>query len=106
MYHVQFTVFLRGRYSVVIWSRQIRHKVWVGWSAKKNKDLSVSEREEREDGETGDVYPTQIQYSHMVASNQSQTLGVELRQKPKDLSTSESEECGHGEGVMGVIGIY
>ena len=27
------------------------------------------------------------------------TRGVGLRKKPKDLSASEREECGHGEGV-------
>ena len=26
-------------------------------------------------------------------------MGVELRKKPKDLSASEREECGHGKGV-------
>ena len=25
-------------------------------------------------------------------------VGVEIHKKPKDLSVSESEECGHGEG--------
>ena len=50
---------------------------------------------------------SQIHYSHMEMVIQMQVnhvnpdtrpVGVELRKKPKDLSASESEECGHGEG--------
>ena len=46
---------------------------------------------------------SQIHYSHMVAQKQgTKTVGVGLRKKPKDLSTSEREERGYGKGV----GVY
>ena len=53
--------------------------------------------------EGGGVYGTLIQsdtvhpYGHTKADTR--PVVVDLRKKPKDLSASEREECGHGEGV-------
>ena len=52
-------------------------------------------------GEGRGVYPTLFQsdtvqlYGHGKETKRS--MGVEQRKKPKDLSTSEREECGYGE---------
>ncbi len=43
---------------------------------------------------------SQIQYNQMVTQKETRDLwGVGLSKKPKDLSPSEREECGYGEGV-------
>ena len=52
--------------------------------------LSASEREERGDGEGVGLCATFLKSRGLG--------GVGLRKKPKDLSASESEECGHWEG--------
>ena len=48
------------------------------------------------------MYTTLLQsdtlYPHGRAKEVTRTVGVELRKKPKDLSGSESEESGYGEG--------
>ena len=52
------------------------------------------------------VYTTLLQsdtvqsYGH--PKGDTKPVGVDLRKKPKDLSESEREECGHGKGV----GVY
>jgi hypothetical protein len=46
------------------------------------------------------LFYSQIHYRDMVAQKSvTSPVGVGLRKKPKDLSASEREECGHGKGV-------
>ena len=62
---------------------------------KKTKDLSASEREDREYGEGRDVYDTLIQsdtvQSYGREKSDTSLVGVESRKKSKDLSGSETE---------------
>ena len=48
------------------------------------------------------MYPTLMQSDTLKSDGHEKSgtspLGVELRKKPKDLSASEREERGHGEG--------
>ncbi len=37
--------------------------------------------------------------SYGLSKGDTRTVGVEVRKKPKDLSPSDIEECGHGKGV-------
>jgi hypothetical protein len=45
------------------------------------------------------LYCSRIHYNHMVAQKQTRVLwGLSYAKKPKDLSGSEREDRGHGEG--------
>jgi hypothetical protein len=93
---------------------------------KKPKDLIASESEECGHGKGVGVYDTLLQsdtvqsygrgkqirdlwdtllqsdtvQSYDRENTDTRTVGVGLQKKPKDLITSEREECGHGEGVV------
>lgn len=70
--------------------------------AKKTKDLSATERDDREDGEGRDVYATLIQsdtvQSYGRAKTDTSPGRVHLCKNKKDLSASEIEDRSHGEG--------
>ena len=69
---------------------------------KKPKDLSASDRQDREHGEGRDVYVTLLQSDTVQSFGRekagTRTVGVGLCKKPKDLSGSERQECEHVDG--------